>query len=118
MQQRHDYPSDITEQQWQRINTILPADKDRGRGRSTDLREVINGISYRWKTGCTWRMLPHDFPPWPTIYTYFQRWQRDGTLTQIRETLLKRQPRQYHAPRLNPMQRQSRSRNTTADSFS
>ena len=116
MPQRIQYPSDVTDRQWQEIGSLLPSGRDCGRDRSTDLREVVNGINYRWKTGCVWRMLPHDFPPWPTIYTYFQRWQRDGTLKYIRETLLRRQPRRRFSRRTHPVNK-VQSRNTEAEYF-
>lgn len=86
---RRRYPSDITDRAWGRMAPQLPPDPARGRKRSTDVREVVNGINYRWTTGCTWRMLPHDFPPWETIYGYFRRWMRDGTLRRLREMLIR-----------------------------
>jgi len=89
---RAPYPSDLSERQWRMVEPLLPREKERGRHRSTDPREVVNGISYRWTTGCVWRMLPHDLPPWATIYTYFRRWQRDDTLRELRDTLLSNRP--------------------------
>lgn len=86
---RRAYPSDVTDAQWRRISPLFPQEKPRGRHREIDLREVVNAIHYRWTTGCVWRMLPHDFPPWGTVYSYFRDWQRDGTLTQLRDQLLK-----------------------------
>ena len=88
--QREPYPSDLTDAQWYQIEPSIPPEKDLGRHRSTDIREIVNGINYRWSTGCVWRMLPHDYPPWATVYTYFRRWQRDGTLREIREALIRR----------------------------
>ena len=78
---RERYPSDLSDKQWRMIEILIPPERDRGRHRSTDLREVVNGINYRWSTGCVWRMLPHDSPPWATVYTYFRRWQGEGTLS-------------------------------------
>ena len=95
---RTSYPSDVTEEQWRELAVVIPPELDRGRHRSTDVRDVVNGINYRWRTGCVWRMLPHDFPPWATIYTYFRRWQRDGTLRQIRDVLLRRRQRGADSP--------------------
>lgn len=89
---RRGYPSDLTDAQWRTVAPLMPPDPKRGRRRRTDMREVVNAINYRWTTGCVWRMLPHDFPPWETVYTYFRRWQRDGTLIRIREVLLRRRP--------------------------
>ncbi|MGH7129913.1 MAG: transposase [Planctomycetaceae bacterium] len=84
---RRSYPSDLADPLWRQIEPLLPAPPPRGRRRSTSLRDVVDGIVYRWDSGCTWRMLPHDFPPWPTIYTYYRRWQQDGTLARLREVL-------------------------------
>lgn len=86
---REPYPSDITDGQWQRIAPAIPGEKPRGRLRDTNLRDVVNAINYRWRTGCVWRMLPHDFPPWTTVYTYFRSWQRDGTMQRIRAELIR-----------------------------
>lgn len=52
-----------------------------------DLREVVNGILYVLRSGCPWRMAPHDLPPWQTLYKYFRRWSEDGTWERVRETL-------------------------------
>jgi len=62
------YPSDLTNEQWKLIEPLLPPAKTGGRPRITDLPQVINGILYLVRTGCSWRMLPHDFPPWPTVH--------------------------------------------------
>jgi transposase len=93
------YPSDLTDAQWKRVEPLLPPGKPLGRHRSTSMREVVNGINYRWATGCVWRMLPHDFPPWTTVYTWYRQWQHDGTLVQIRQTLFGRSRRRRPASR-------------------
>jgi transposase len=88
---RRQYPSDVTDRQWRRIDPLVSRMLQRtGRPPTTDLREVVNALSYRWRTGCVWRMLPHDFPPWGTIYAYAREWARAGVLPRIRETLLRR----------------------------
>lgn len=89
---RRRYPSDVSEVRWRMIETVIADSKPKGRKRVTDLREVVNAINYRWTTGCPWRMLPHDYPSWETVYTYFSRWQRAGKLRQIREILLRKSP--------------------------
>lgn len=87
---RRSYPSDLTERQWRKVHPLLPPPPVRpGRPRETDLREVLSAINYRWTTGCPWRMLPHDFPPWGTVYTYFRQWDRAGVLTDLRLQLLR-----------------------------
>jgi len=84
------YPSNLTNEQWKLIEPLLPPVKPGGRPRTTELREVINGIMYLVRTGCSWRMLPHDFPPWPTVHDYYWKYRRDGIWDQIYESLHKR----------------------------
>jgi putative transposase len=81
------YPSDLTDGQWKLIEPLVPPAKTGGRPRSTDLRQVIDGILYLVRTGCSWRMLPHDFPPWPTVHDYYWKYRRDGTWDQIHDVL-------------------------------
>jgi putative transposase len=80
---RKPYPSDLTDAQWQLLQPLLPAAKPGGRPRQTDLREVLNALFYLNREGCTWRALPHDFPPWRTVYEYFAAWQADGTWDEL-----------------------------------
>lgn len=65
------YDSDLTDAQWELIKNFFPAPREGGRPRSTNLRRVCDAIFYLAKTGCQWRYLPHDFPPWQTVYGYF-----------------------------------------------
>jgi len=76
---RKPYPSDLTDAQWALIEPLLPAARPGGRPRTADLREVLNGLLYLNREGCSWRGLPHDFPPWKTVYNYFQAWRDGGT---------------------------------------
>jgi putative transposase len=73
------YPSDLTDAQWRRLAPLLPDAAPRGRPRTVDLREIVNGCLYVSRTGCTWRALPHDLPHWRTVYEYLRRWEADGT---------------------------------------
>src|ERR687897_3637042 len=75
---RKPYPSDLTDAQWQLLAPLLPPAKPGGRPRKTDLREILNALFYLNREGCTWRALPHDFPPWRTVDEYFRRWRDDG----------------------------------------
>lgn len=81
------YPSDLTDQEWAILEPLLPPAKPGGHPRTTDLREVVNAISYVNRTGCQWRALPKDFPPWPTVWTYFRQWRNDGTWQRIHSAL-------------------------------
>ena len=81
------YPSDLTEQEWAILEPLIPPAKPGGRPRSVDMRHVLNAILYVDRTGCQWRALPHDFPPWSTVWTYFRTWRNDGTWERIHTTL-------------------------------
>lgn len=81
------YPSDLKDTEWRMISRLLPACKPGGRPRATDLRAVVNAIFYILRSGCAWRMLPRDFPPYSTVYMYFKRWRDDGTLDRIHDKL-------------------------------
>src|SRR5215468_9354680 len=86
-QPRRVYPTDLTDAQWEILQGFLPPAPGGGRPRKTDLREVVNAILYVLRTGCAWDLLPHDFPPPGTVYDYFSRWRRDGTIARIHEAL-------------------------------
>lgn len=94
---RNPYPSDLTDEEWRIIEPILPLDKFYGRRRSTNLREIVNAVRYREQTGCSWRMLPHDFPPWGTVYRYYRGWNRDGMLAEMRRVLNRKTARKRKA---------------------
>ncbi len=81
------YPTDLSDSQWQIIEPYL---KDK-RKRKYSHRVLLNAIFYLVKTGCQWRMLPQDFPKWQSVYFYFSRWKRDGTLEQIQQELVEKQ---------------------------
>jgi len=68
---RQPYPSDLTDHQWEVYGALMPAAKPGGRPRTADMREIVNAIFYVMRTGCAWRMLPHDFPRWDLVYKYF-----------------------------------------------
>src|SRR5215813_14157799 len=77
---RAHYPSDVSDQQWAILEPLIPLAKPGGHPRTTDICEVINAILYLDRTGGQWRALPHDFPPWSTVWTYFRTWQSDRDL--------------------------------------
>jgi putative transposase len=86
------YPSDLSDQEWAILEPLLPPAKPDGRPRTTDLREVLNALLYLDRTGAQWRALPTDFPPWPTVWTYFRQWRDDGTWQRL-HTMLREQVR-------------------------
>ncbi len=76
---RKPYPSDLTDAQWRLIAPLIPDAKPGGRPRKYDIREVVNGLLYLAREGCSWRALPHDLPHWKTCYNFFRRFEADGT---------------------------------------
>jgi putative transposase len=87
---RKPYPSDLTDAQWLLIAPLLPPARPGGRPRKTDLRAVTNAIFFLNREGCTWRALPHDFPPWKTVYNYFEAWKLDATWEDLNGALRRR----------------------------
>lgn len=81
------YPSDLTDRQWRLIEKRIPPAKPGGRHRSVDLREVMNGVLYLVRTGCSWRQLPHDFPPWGTVHYYYWSFRQQGIWQEIHDAL-------------------------------
>jgi putative transposase len=76
---RKAYPSDLNDAQWEILEPLLPPADPEGRPLVYARREIVNALLYVLRTGCAWRQLPHDLPPWQTVYWYLQRWQKDGT---------------------------------------
>ena len=87
---RTSYPSDLTDEQWRVIQPLIPPALPGGRDRTVDMREVFNGILYLNRSGCAWRALPHDFPPWGTVHYYCRRFRIDGSWTRIHDRLRER----------------------------
>lgn len=85
--ERMPYPSDVTDGQWRLIEPSIPSPKFGGRPRTVNLREVMNAILYLNRTGCSWRHLPHDFPPWGTAHFYYRQWRLNGTWQKIHDRL-------------------------------
>ena len=81
------YPSDLTEEEWSLIEPLIPPARRGGRKREVDIREVVDGVMYIMSTGCQWQYLPKDLPPKSTVHDYFCRWDSDGTLRKIHDTL-------------------------------
>ena len=86
----HDYPSDLTDAQWNLIEPHIPPGPGGGRPRKTKMRDVLDAILYILRTGCQWRYLPGDLPPKSTVWRYFDRWRSDGTLNTIHDLLRKK----------------------------
>ena len=87
---RKRYPTDLSDAEWNYIEPHFPAPEGFGNPRTHDLREILNAVFYLLKSGCQWRLLPHDFPRWPTVYYYFRKWRIDGTWERINRAIRER----------------------------
>lgn len=87
METRKDYATDVTEAEWQRLEALVPAPKPGGRPAKYARREIVNAIFYVLRTGCSWRLVPHDFPPWRIVFYYFWQWRKTGVWARIHDTL-------------------------------
>lgn len=90
MSDRRWYPTDLTDREWALVAPLLPEAKPGGRPRSVDLREVLNALRYWLRSGEAWRLLPHDFPPWKTVYHYWRMWRLSGDWERIHAQLRER----------------------------
>lgn len=84
---RKPYPSDLTDEQWAILEPLIPASIAGGHPRHVNMREVLNAIFYILCGGCNWRMMPHDFPAWKTVYHYFRQWRLNGVWQQMNQVL-------------------------------
>jgi putative transposase len=87
---RKAYQSDLSDAEWSCVEPHLPAPGITGRPKLHSTREILNAIFYVLRGGCAWRLLPHDFPPWKTVYHYFRFWRLDGTWERLHAALRKR----------------------------
>jgi len=103
------YDTDLTDDQFALVEPFLPRRKRTGRP-PANLRQVLNAIVYLVRSGCQWRLLPHDFPPWSTVHTWYRRWRKDGTWDHVNEALapqVRRQAGRNPSPRSSAVDSQS-----------
>src|ERR671916_3320701 len=84
---RRPYPSDLTAQAWNLLEPLLASPERRGRPPKWPARHIADAVFYLLRSGCAWRMLPKEYPPWQTVYYHFRRWRRDGTLRRAHDRL-------------------------------
>jgi putative transposase len=87
MEPRTPYPTDLSDREWALIHHLVPAAKPGGRPETYPKRAILEAILYILRGGCAWRLLPHDFPPWPMVYPYCWRWRQDGTWQRLHDLL-------------------------------
>jgi transposase len=88
--ERKAYRSDVSDGEWQVLESYIPQPLAGGRPAEHSRREIVNAIRYVLRTGCGWEYLPHDFPPWQTVYDYFRQWSNSGLWEQINQALRER----------------------------
>ena len=84
------YASDLSDAQWAILEPLIPPAKPGGRPRSVNMRQILNGIFYVLRSGGAWRLLPHEYPAWSTVYDYFRKWRNAGIWEQLVKTLRER----------------------------
>jgi transposase len=84
------YSTDLSDAEWACLEPHLPAPKANGRPRLYPLREILDAVFYVVRSGCSWRLLPHDFPPWRSVYHYFRRFRLDGTWARVHAAMRER----------------------------
>jgi putative transposase len=87
---KRNYSTDLTNAEWACLELHVPPPNKRGRPKTHTTREILNAIFYVLKSGCAWRLLPRDFPPWETVYWWFRRWRLDGTFERLNAALRER----------------------------
>jgi putative transposase len=87
---KRSYLTNLTDAEWECIKPHVPPPNKRGRPRVHTTREILDAVFYVLKSGCAWRLLPYEFPPWETVYHYFRRWRIDGTWERLNATLRER----------------------------
>jgi len=81
------YPSDLTDEEWALIDPLIPKAREPGRPEKYSKRAILNAIFYLVRSGCAWRMLPHDLPPWKLVWHYFAHWKKHGVWTRLNDAL-------------------------------
>jgi putative transposase len=84
------YPTDLSDEEWAMLEPFLPGPKRHGRPRLHSPREILNADFYVLKSGCQWRLLPREFPPWKTVFHYFRKWRIDGRWKRMNRVLRRR----------------------------
>ena len=88
---RRRYPTDLSDAEWELVGPLIPPVKPGGRPALHQRREIVDALAYWLRAGCAWRLLPHDLPPWQTVYHYWRTWRLEGRWEQILAVLRERE---------------------------
>src|SRR5690242_18169532 len=86
----HPYPSDLGDEEWAILGPLITPGKQAGHPQLFGLRRIVEAVFYLLRTGCQWRAMPHEYPPWPTVFYHFAKWRRQGTWERINTVLRER----------------------------
>ena len=87
MSVRRPYDTDLSDEDWRILKPLVPEVKPGGRPRTHEARELLDAVFYMVRGGCAWRLLPHEFPPWKTVYHYFRLWRIGGTWERLHRAI-------------------------------
>jgi putative transposase len=88
---KRNYPTDLTDAEWKHIEPFVPTPKCRGPQRIHNPREeILDAVFYVLRSGCPWRLVPREYPPWKTVYHYFREWRINGTFEKLNLLLRER----------------------------
>ncbi|MEG3437510.1 IS5 family transposase [Pannus brasiliensis CCIBt3594] len=87
--ERQPYPSDLTDDEWEILKPLIPVHQGVGHPRTVNTREILNAIFYWVDNGIKWRAMPHDLPPWSTVYDYYSHWVKTGLWKKMNDHLVK-----------------------------
>jgi putative transposase len=93
---RYPYPSDLSDTEWALLEPLLASSERRGRPPKWSARHIADAVFYLLRSGCAWRMLPREYPPWQTVYYHFRRWRIDGRLRRAHDRITLRRDRFAH----------------------
>jgi transposase len=86
----HPYPSDLSDEEWAILGPLITPGKQAGHPQLFGLRRIVEAVFYLLRTGCQWRAMPHEYPPWPTVFHHFAKWRNQGTWERINTALRER----------------------------
>ena len=86
----HPYPSDLSDEEWAILGPLITPGKQAGHPQLFGLRRIVEAVFYLLRTGCQWRAMPHEYPPWPTVFYHFAKWRNQGTWERINTALRER----------------------------
>ena len=102
----HPYPADLSDEEWAISTPLITPGKQAGHPQVLELRRIVDAVFYLLRTGCQWRALPHEFPPWPSVFYHYANWRHRGTWERV-NTALRERYRVAHGRKPQPIAQRS-----------